>query len=369
MVKYIYPSEGNILYRKWVIWILAGEIMDVVTARMIDYGERIPSVVNIIVNTIYFYILAWTMLCFARYIHYFVKSRKSDVYMLFCNVVTVTYYVIMTFNIFTGVVFTFNEHGEYVHGPIYFVCYFIQIIIAVSSSVVMWSYREEMESRQKIAIWTFMLVVVSGFVLQAMYFPKTLLTSYMTSLAAMLLLFVIETPDYQKLNQTMEALEEQKKLAEVADSAKSSFLANMSHEIRTPMNAIIGMNEIILRESKDKKIRKYARDIRSAGNTLLSIINDILDLSKIESGKMELVIAEYDFASVLNDIVNMTRNKAEEKGIHYELNVDPDIPSVLLGDEIRIRQIILNIVNNAIKYTSEGSVRAEISFSKSNWLR
>ena len=152
---------------------------------------------------------------------------------------------------------------------------------------------------------------------------------------------------------------------DMANRAKSNFLANMSHEIRTPMNAIIGMDEMILRETKDKKIRKYATDIRSAGRTLLSIINDILDLTKIESGKMKLMVVKYEFASVLNDIVNMTRNKAYDKGLTYELRVAPDIPSILKGDEIRIRQIILNIVNNAIKYTSEGGITINMFFDRS----
>ena len=156
----------------------------------------------------------------------------------------------------------------------------------------------------------------------------------------------------------------EKEAADRANKAKSNFLANMSHEIRTPMNAIIGMDEMILRESKDTRIRKYASDIESAGRTLLSIINDILDLSKIESGKMELIPVEYDFASVLNDIVNMTMNKAREKGLVYELEVQPDIPSVMRGDEIRIRQIILNLTNNAIKYTSEGKVSIHIGFDR-----
>ncbi len=156
----------------------------------------------------------------------------------------------------------------------------------------------------------------------------------------------------------------EKEAANQANKAKSNFLANMSHEIRTPMNAILGMDEMILRDARDMKILKYASDIRSAGKTLLSIINDILDLSRIESGKMEIIPVEYDFASVLNDIVNMTMNKAREKGLTYDLNVDHDIPSVLLGDEIRIRQIILNITNNAIKYTSQGGINLNISFDR-----
>lgn len=156
----------------------------------------------------------------------------------------------------------------------------------------------------------------------------------------------------------------EKEAANHANKAKSNFLANMSHEIRTPMNAIIGMDEMILRESKEQRVLRYATDIQSAGRTLLSIINDILDLSKIESGKMELIPVEYDFASVLNDIVNMTMKKAQDKGLVYELEVEPDIPSVLRGDEIRIRQIILNLTNNAIKYTSEGKVSIHIGFDR-----
>ncbi|MBR5420308.1 MAG: response regulator [Lachnospiraceae bacterium] len=166
----------------------------------------------------------------------------------------------------------------------------------------------------------------------------------------------------QRQEYETRVLKLEKDAADEANKAKSNFLANMSHEIRTPMNAIIGMDEMILRESNDGKIRKYATNIQSAGKTLLSIINDILDLSKIESGKMELVPVEYDFASLLNDIVNMTMTKAKNKGLLYEMIVDPDVPSVMRGDEIRIRQVILNIMNNAIKYTDKGGIRTHVSF-------
>ena len=163
-----------------------------------------------------------------------------------------------------------------------------------------------------------------------------------------------------------ERLKEEARVAEKANKAKSNFLANMSHEIRTPMNAIIGMDEMILRESKDVKVTKYALDIKSAGNTLLSIINDILDLSKIESGKMEILPVDYKIASVINDIANMTMKKANDKGLTFSIKADEDIPQILHGDEIRVRQIMINIINNAIKYTSEGGVTVDVTYDRTS---
>ncbi|WP_197027047.1 EAL domain-containing protein [Butyrivibrio sp. MC2021] len=149
--------------------------------------------------------------------------------------------------------------------------------------------------------------------------------------------------------------------AKAANEAKSNFLANMSHEIRTPINAVLGMNEVILRECKDEKILEYAQNIEGAGKTLLSLINDILDFSKIEAGSMEITEAEYDFSSVLNDVYNMVRIKAEQKVLKLVFNVDENLPNTLFGDEMRLRQIIVNILNNAIKYTQEGTVTLTVT--------
>ena len=151
-----------------------------------------------------------------------------------------------------------------------------------------------------------------------------------------------------------------------ASKAKDEFLANMSHEIRTPLNGILGMDEMIIRDAKDGAIRKYALDIKSAGNTLLSLINDILDLSKIEAGSFEIIPASYGTASILNDVVNMTRNKAISKDLEYVFEVSPDIPARLSGDETRVKQVMLNLINNAIKYTMKGVVKTEVSAVKSS---
>ena len=161
-----------------------------------------------------------------------------------------------------------------------------------------------------------------------------------------------------------EQLLEAKDAADKANAAKSEFLANMSHEIRTPINAVLGMNEMILRESEQRgapetslaNIRTYAENIDSAGNNLLSIINDILDFSKIESGKMEITDADYQLSSVLNDVSNMISFKAKDKELDFRVDVDPALPDELCGDEVRVRQIMVNLLSNAVKYTHEGSV-------------
>ncbi|MCR4792545.1 MAG: response regulator [Lachnospiraceae bacterium] len=162
-----------------------------------------------------------------------------------------------------------------------------------------------------------------------------------------------------------------------ASEAKTDFLANTSHEIRTPINAVLGMNEMILRESAKaeklagaspmayheafKKIRNYAGNVDSAGSNLLAIINDILDFTKIEEGKMDIVEVEYQLSSVINDVSNMIYFKAREKNLTFVTDVDKDLPDHLYGDVVRVRQVMTNILNNAVKYTDEGSVSLKIT--------
>ena len=159
-------------------------------------------------------------------------------------------------------------------------------------------------------------------------------------------------------------IEEQKALA--ASEAMSTFLANMSHEIRTPINAVLGLDEMILRESEDDNIIEYAKNIESAGRTLLSIINDILDFSKIEKGNVELFESEYKLSSMLFDVINMMKQRAVEKNLRFLTDIDENIPENLCGDEMRIRQIMINLLNNAIKYTEKGTVTLKVGYEKIN---
>lgn len=166
------------------------------------------------------------------------------------------------------------------------------------------------------------------------------------------------------MTQSKNQIEQMKLLkanAEKANRAKSEFLARVSHEIRTPINAVIGMNEMVLRESSEEDVKKYSMDIKTSAHALLGIINDILDFSKIESGKMEIVPTEYELNSMLNDLYNMFSLRAHEKGLGFEVNIDPGLPSKLYGDDIRIRQVLINLLTNGVKYTRKGTVTFEVT--------
>ena len=160
----------------------------------------------------------------------------------------------------------------------------------------------------------------------------------------------------EKAYQEEAIAKQERDEADRANEAKSSFLANMSHEIRTPINAVIGMNEMILRESSESAIRQYAYDARSSANTLLGIINDILDFSKIESGKMEIIPVEYELKHVVTELVNMIEKRVADKGLELQVEVCPELPSKLYGDDVRIKQIVTNLLTNAVKYTERGRV-------------
>ena len=172
------------------------------------------------------------------------------------------------------------------------------------------------------------------------------------------------TESYIKNLEHSQLLETQLATAKAASKAKSEFLSNMSHEIRTPINAVLGLNEMIIRESHEHEVLSYARDIESAGKSLLSIVNDILDFSKIEAGKIEIIPTNYDLSSSINNLINMISKRAADKNLLFNVNIAPDCPHLLYGDDVRICQCCLNVLTNAIKYTNEGSVTFTITGKK-----
>lgn len=200
--------------------------------------------------------------------------------------------------------------------------------------------------------------VAAAFVQMVMYFKRDTAFSGMILAIGLILLLLFAVVN--TINEILQ-MERDRQRALLSNEMKGKFLANMSHEIRTPINAVLGMNAMVLRESTDIKIKEYALDIQNASQSLLSIINDILDFSKIESGKMEIIPVEYDFSSMIHDIVNMISVKALSKDLQLEIYVDENLPSRMKGDDVRIRQILVNLLNNGVKYTEKGCVTLRVS--------
>ncbi len=173
--------------------------------------------------------------------------------------------------------------------------------------------------------------------------------------------YVVEILDMTEMKNHIEEIKRIRMQAEQANEAKSEFLANMSHEIRTPMNAIVGLSDIIMEESKGRKVYDYACDIKSASRNLLALINDILDLSKVEAGKMELVCTDYHIKNIIDEVINMMDGVASKKGILLKCEYDMSIPCKYHGDAGRIRQILINLLNNGLKFTKEGSVKLSVN--------
>ncbi len=205
-----------------------------------------------------------------------------------------------------------------------------------------------------IGILGLVVATVVEVVLYYLNFTATIGTALIIGLMFLLVMAIVKT------GQDLMESEKKKQEAIVAREAQSKFLANMSHEIRTPMNAVIGMNEMILRESKDKDILEYAGNIKSAGNMLLGLISDILDFSKIESGAIEIVNSEYDLLRLIKDEELLLNTRASEKKISIHTDIDQELPTKLYGDELHIKQVVTNLISNAVKYTVEGSVTLRV---------
>ncbi len=282
--------------------------------------------------------------------------------------------VFQIISIFSGWSVRIDEYHIYSEGPLYWIYVLIYVIITVLTILQFILYGKQYKNQNRASLFLMLVFVFLGIGLQEIL-GGDVRTAYLGLTISSALLF-IHCAEFTQLEADEKLLEQKMKLretqalkdameaAEEASRAKSDFLANMSHEFRTPINAVLGMNEMIQRESTDETILAYSSNIKSAGNTLLGLINDVLDFSQIEEGKLEITPAEYDISSMLNDLVNMTHIRTEDKGLTLYLDFDKNLPRYLYGDETRIRQIFTNILSNAVKYTEAGSVTFSIDFER-----
>ena len=262
-------------------------------------------------------------------------------------------YFMLPYNFLTG-------GGIYGGGPIWFMFGVVFVCLVVEKKI---KYVLIVSSFFICAVCYYIAYfypeVIAAHTIQMAYVDSFATLSIVTILTCGMILF--QNAIYRSEN---EMTQKQKKEIEELNRAQNRFFSSMSHEIRTPINTIIGLNEMILREDVSDEVAADAKSIQGASKTLLSLINDILDMSKIESGNMDIVPVTYDVGDMLSDIVNMIWVRAKEKGLEFHIDVDQSMPSQLYGDEVRIKQILINVLNNAVKYTSEGSVTLSIQCKK-----
>lgn len=248
--------------------------------------------------------------------------------------------------------------------PKLILAYYSELYYLLYAMVVFLVNARDLNKRARITAAAAFTVTISVIIFE-LFNPTEIYFNYFGATLGLYIFYIgVETPDYKNLMATMKELEIARLKADEANRSKSEFLANMSHEIRTPINAVVGMNEMILREAHEPEIIEYSHNIESAGRGLLSIINDILDFSKIEAGKMELHEGPYKSGSLINDIAVMLSVKAKEKNLQFDVDVNETLPDGLIGDEVRVRQIVVNVLNNAIKYTEKGGVRLAVDYTR-----
>lgn len=304
---------------------------------------------------------------FMRYLSYFgtdMPGRRRMRYLQ--NIFLGVFFYLQLVGHFTGANYSISPDGtRIIEGAL---CRIISdgfiALWTIWAWVEIYMYRKAFTKGQLWALSVNLVICWILLFIQSQMFPNVPIHFIVVSVNVYYFFFLLETPAYRDLERTLERLRKAKALADdanqaaiAADAAKGEFLANMSHEIRTPLTTIMGMDEVILRKYESGPVYEYARDIQSAGNSLLHIINDILDFSKIESGQLELASRNYDLGQVLRDVDNMVKIRAEQKGLQYTAQVDDSLPDELFGDRIRVQQIMVNILNNAVKYTKKGSVK------------
>ena len=255
---------------------------------------------------------------------------------------------------FTGLYYTFDEMNRYQRGSGYILSYVMPFLMLTTQLYSIIAYRKSLSKNEFIPVFLFGAMPYVATVLQIFFYGLSLINITLVGMVVLLYFFEIKN-----LNELNEA----KIRAEEANTAKSRFLANISHEIRTPINTIMGMDEMILREDatdvpKDyyKNVMGYAKDIQAASESLLILVNDILDISQIESGNMHIDEHEYDLNELLKNFVTMIRPKCEAKELDFNVEVDKNLPEKVFGDVNKIKQIVINILTNAVKNTEEGEI-------------
>ena len=335
-------------------------IFDSATIYTVNRLDTVPMWLNDGLHRLFIGTMVVIFYLFYRYTVLLIEEetmQKQPLSRLF----TIILFVVVIGVLFLPIYYTETELGNYSYGPAAYMVYLSIAVYLIGVVFVLVKNWKQIHPKKRFAISMAMLIEIIVSLYQA-FNPMALLSGMGIMLMDLSFYLTMENPDIALVKQ----VQKEKQRAEAANEAKSTFLSHMSHEIRTPMNAVVGMTELMLRTDVTTEQRDYLVNIKNSGNALVSIINDILDISKIESGKMELSEADYEVRPMLEDIHMIIENRIGEKPIRLFYEIDSKVPKRLRGDELRIRQVIINILNNAFKFTEEGYIKLTVDLISEN---
>ncbi|MBQ7832452.1 MAG: response regulator [Lachnospiraceae bacterium] len=341
-------------YSVMLIVSVAQLVFDILSVITVNQLETIEPWINKLVHQCFMTLMLAIFFAVYRYLETVIQEEIGDAFK------SAKWAYIPLLVSFVGVLvlpiyYAETPKGNYSYGPgpinIY-ISIAIYVILIIRLTI---KYGRMLPAKKTTAIVVAMLseALIAGY--QA-FVPTALISCLGITLLNLSFYLMMENPDAV----LVELLKKETHRADVANRAKTDFLANMSHEIRTPINSMLGMTEVILREKDEKKIKEYAMDIQDSTKSLLNLINDILDISKIEAGKMVITDVEYSFSAMIEEVLNMVNYRIKDRNLRFDVDIDGDIPDKLVGDDVHIRQVLVNLLSNAFKYTAEGSVSLNV---------
>ena len=357
----------NIIFKIIIVVSFVGLLLHIGCFLTMTYAG-VNSFINFLVTRLYLiYLIAW-MALFTLYVMVICCQKKvtEEFFQKYINRILVISIIFICLALFLKLDFYMDNKYIYSYGPSVNCVYIYSVLCILIWSLYLLRNIKSVRQKKYTPIFAFMLLGFVAMMIQKKYPGLQLITSLETFICY-LMYFTIENPDIKLINQLNVA----KDAAEKANLAKTEFLSSMSHEIRTPLNAIVGFSNMLLDDKNlPDSAKEEVNDIVMASDNLLEIVNGILDISKIEAGKLEIVNTEYDFKKVTTELIALTRGRLGDKPIELITKIDESIPQVLYGDASRLKQICVNILTNAVKYTIEGSITFSInSVVKNNVCR